>query len=460
MALTLKWSMKPHAIMRLALVVIPCIAEAQVPSGEITGTVDDSIHHRALRGAIVIATPAAVVVDSSFHVAVTDSGGAFTIAGLRGGRYVVTIEHPYFDSTRLGPPPVELALTGSGSRQIEIGTPSAATLRQRFCPALSTDSTYGGAVGAIQHVDGTPVSYGSVVFQWTEFEVDRTAMAIREQRHSSRARADSLGIYRACGLPVGRSLLIQAQGEETEYSGVIEEEIDETPILVRDFTIPRRTADAGLGNTLAVVGTVMTVSSRPIVSARVRLIGTGEEALTDSAGTFRLPGVHFGTEGIEIMALGYIPRRIRMNVGKGSMPVLIQLQPFARVLDSVHVVGSAVNPRREFDQRMRSGLGRYVTEEEIAEQHPFETTDLFRMLPHYSVEHPGGSNDAVIVSNHGSFLGHKCVMQVFVDGNPVKSIDANTVSPNAIHGIEVYDLLEAPAKYGAKDCGIVLIWSR
>ncbi len=76
-------------------------AAAQDASASLRGTVIDSIRRAPLVGATVIALRAATnaEADARDYSATTDARGKFAINALPPGLYMITVEHPWLDST-------------------------------------------------------------------------------------------------------------------------------------------------------------------------------------------------------------------------------------------------------------------------------------------------------------------------------------------------------------------------
>src|SRR5207342_1513889 len=116
----------------------------------------------------------------------------------------------------------------------------------------------------------------------------------------------------------------------------------------------------------------------------VHLFGTSRVAKTNADGEFRLADIPTGTQGFEVIALGYAPRRFRAEVSPDGSPMTVTMSKAAAVLDSIRITARRVqNGRRynEFDERSRLGHGRFITEAEVERKHPFVTTDLLRTMP-------------------------------------------------------------------------------
>jgi hypothetical protein len=439
---------------------VPAVAQSQ----RLAGTVTDSVHRTPLRDATVLATPVAPTRDTVFHSARTDAKGRFAIEGLQVGRYVVSVEHAFTDSIGLAVPPREVQVTAVGTTALALALPSVATLRLTLCDAAVKDTTLGVMLGVVRRGDGSTVSGANVVFGWTDVAVERSTLKTQMTRMTASAITDSLGVYRACGLPAGIALLVQAQSGANEQSGVVEEHIGEAGVLVRELVLGDSTserplasgADSGVVHGPGLVrGVVRGDRERPIANAQVHLFGTSRVAKTNAAGEFRLADIPTGTQGFEVIALGYAPRRFRAEVSANGAPMTVTMSKIAAVLDSIRVTARRIqNGRRynEFDERSRHGHGRYITEEEVERKHPFVTTDLLRMTPGVFVS--VGKDGQHVLSMR------RCSPQIFLDG-VASTMSLDEFPPSWIHGIEVYQISEVPAQYsGGGMCGAILVWSK
>ena len=113
---------------------------------------------------------------------------------------------------------------------------------------------------------------------------------------------------------------------------------------------------------------------------------------------------------------------------------------------------------REFEEhRKRSGFGTFLTEEDIERRHPFESSDLFRMIPGFRVS--GYGLDAQVQSSRGvtSIMG-PCSVNIVIDG--MAGQDINLIHPSSIGAMEVYRAGQpAPVQYDSR-CGVIVIWSK
>jgi Carboxypeptidase regulatory-like domain len=484
-------NVQPHLAIAIALAAaVPALAQAQ----RLVGTVTDSVHRAPLRNATVVATPIDASRDSVFHSARTDAKGRFELDSLALGRYSISIEHAFTDSIGLDVPSRIVAIAATGTTETALAFPSVATLRRTLCPAALTDTTLGVMLGVVRNADGSPAAGSRVVVGWSDLSTDRTTLAIKRDERTASTTADSLGVYRACGVPAAVTLLVQAQSG-SKQSGIINEQIGEAAVLVRDFTLGSEvdttggsvaaggasSGSAGLG---VVTGSVEGAHGEKISAARVTLVGTAHSASVDENGAFRFTGLPTGTQGFEVVALGYLPRRFRAEVTRDTRIGVVKLDKSVVVLDSIRVVARRRYDTRaypEFEERLRHRpIGRFVTEEMIDRQHPFLLSDMLRMMPGITM-HAAPNGDPILTCNRSSQVslvgllpknavqpgserrdenGSEALWMIYIDGVPDASADVNRLLPSAVHGMEVYHRNEAPAQYPTGICGAIVIWSK
>lgn len=477
-----------------ALAILFACAPAVAHPQRLVGTVTDSVHRAPLRNATVVATPMDASRDSVFHSARTDAKGRFELDSLRPGRYSISVEHAFTDSIGLDVPSRIVAIPATGTTETALAFPSVATLRRALCPAALTDTTLGVMLGVLRNADGSPAAGGRVVVGWSDLSTDRTTLAIKRDERTASTTADSLGVYRACGVPAAVALLVQAQSGSRQ-SGIINEQIGEAGVLVRDFTLGAEMDTTGgsvaAGGTSAgsagqgvVTGSVEGARGEKISAARVTLVGTAHSASVDENGAFRVTGLPTGTQGFEVVALGYLPRRFRAEVTRDTRIGVVKLDKSVVVLDSMRVVARRRYDTRaypEFEERLRRrALGRFVTEEMIEQQHPFLLSDMLRMMPGITM-HAAPNGDPILTCNRSSRVSlvgllksewipansekrdenaADALWKIYIDGALDGTSDVNRLLPSAVHGLEVYHRNEAPAQYPTGICGAIIIWSK
>lgn len=163
--------------------------------------------------------------------------------------------------------------------------------------------------------------------------------------------------------------------------------------------------------------------------------------------------------------------------GHTFFEVEIRLDPDAVLLTPLEVVGRSVDPSPFLDafrERVRTGLGVYITSSDIARRRPMYITDMLRGVPGVTLSMSGSGGRPVVQMARS--VGRSCSTRIFVDGmllNPtmmtptgpradVFRID-DIVSPGSVEGIEIYrGLSTIPPEFltGDSQCGVIAIWTR
>jgi hypothetical protein len=155
----------------------------------------------------------------------------------------------------------------------------------------------------------------------------------------------------------------------------------------------------------------------------------------------------------------------------------IRLDPDVVLLAPLAVVGRSAGPSpflEEFRERVKRGLGVYITRAQIERQQPMYVTDLLRDIPGVQLRAVGIGSRPVVAMGRSS--GRMCSARIFVDGmllNPtmmtpsgpradVFRID-DVVHPSSVEGIEIYrGMSTTPPEFltADADCGVIAIWTR
>lgn len=221
-----------------------------------------------------------------------------------------------------------------------------------------------------------------------------------------------------------------------------------------------------------VTGTVLDTTQLPLSEAVVELLGFGQTR-TNGAGEFRFTGVPSGAVILHVMKIGFQPvMKVIALAFADSVDLDVTLKPAAYQLATVviHRDSSYVMPDLTgFDRRRRSGMGHYITADEIAQRHATETSQLLSGVPGISV------NGGVVTTLRGVIsINSSCAsVVVLVDGvvmagdrNPFNhggaGFDINTIPPAFIKDIEVYaGPATTPVELATPSvCGLVAIWTR
>lgn len=459
-------------------------AQAQGPSrGVVEGTVIDSLSMRPLPGATVQLTRRETSDTSAIHsayAAITDARGRFRFDSVPSGRYVAGFFHESLDSLGLEAPLREVRVAARGPYRVSLALPSARTIITTLCGQAALSDTTGLLIGFVRHARTTAaVEQASVIIRWTRLVIGKERVSLEQPEVVARTRPN--GWYALCNVPVGWPIQLTA-ASGSDSSGVVETSavarqvaradlyVGESALVV--VTPTRAPADSMPGDSVSRRGParltviVRTAAGQPIPNAQVKVPVSTGAATTNESGIATLVDLPSGSQILDVRAIGYVPARQTVHLLLGDVAnqeavVLTNVQAF---LDTIRVSAQRVFSRdvTGFEQRKRTGFGRYIDRAEIDRQRPFRTTDLIRMMPSVYVE---PSTFGATVWMRG-ISGTRCRPAVYLDGvlfaAEFGDIDVLTI-PDELEAVEVYTrATQAPGMYADMrgGCGSVLLWSR
>ncbi len=211
----------------------------------------------------------------------------------------------------------------------------------------------------------------------------------------------------------------------------------------------------------------------------VTIAGRPIEGVTDDRGRFVYSSPRPGKVVMLVRRLGYNPGTLSVDVVAGDTArVTFAMTAVPQTLSTVAVrdTTNSLSPFLSgFDRRVanHAGSATYITRDEIDKRKPSLTTDLLRRVTAISLVDSSGVLVAVSrrmkkpVIRAGQ-LGDiaPCPLQVAVDGQLKEwGYAVNSISPEEIHGIEVYPgPATIPAEYASMrrdaNCGLLMIWTR
>jgi hypothetical protein len=447
----------------------------------IAGTVFDSIASAPLGGALV----QLVARDTPAWARTSTSGadGRFVIDSVPPGVYTLGYLHPRLDSLHVTPPVRTVQLPGADS-SVQLAIPSVATLARAACPDVSLaddEAIFMGRLRAAQ--TGAPVTAGIVSVRWWETIIDG---GVQQRRPVITAETDASGAFVICGVPVATPALVQGVAADGA-TGVVELEAPSSRLLLRDLrTAPveqssAAIADADTGADSAeriaseivpmrgmgrLRGAIRTTDGTPIANAQLQLRRTVGSTTSNADGSFELRELPIGTHTLEARAIGYAPLRQAVDIADGDTArIVFIMSPADVTLETVRVVGERAEPawKREFENRRRQGLGRFVDEATIARRDPSRVSDLLASLPGITIRAAGPfvSQQQLLMRSPSGGL---CVPDVIVDGQLVNisGIGVDTfVQASRLMGVEIYRSralrpFEFPTLRG---CGLIVLWT-
>ncbi|MEO8193005.1 MAG: carboxypeptidase regulatory-like domain-containing protein [Gemmatimonadales bacterium] len=464
---------------RLAAAQTPATTRA-APGATVSGVVRDSVAHTSLAGAVVQLVPA----DNSASfilTAVSDSLGRFTLGDVPDGRYKLGFIHPMLDSLGVEPPLRDVYVNDRRSVRADLGIPSPARIRAAICGTRPATDSGAVIVGVVRDArDGAPAAGVSVSAEW--FEVSFTPQGLVRRIPRLVATTGENGWFAICNVPSAGIVALHAS-RGTDSTDLIEVQVPAEGFLRRELYLgPARTViirDTALrvdslaraprrlntGN-IRLSGTVIAAArARPLAGAQVG-VADGPQTRTNASGEWTIIDAPAGTRMLEVRALGFYPERRPVDVVAGAPPIRVALSTLKAVLDTVRISASRIRYDRDrngFQQRRRSGFGRYLTQQDVARWRPIDTSDLFRLVPGVRVERSSNGFEKHILIR-GPF--GMCSPTVYVDDHAMNNFTADDidswVSPKDIAGIEIYTGAGVPAQFqqGLSGCGSIVIWTK
>jgi hypothetical protein len=462
------------------------------------GVVRDSTMNAAVAGAFV------ELAGTNFS-AFTDSLGEFTIAGVSPGNYTAEIRTDLLDSLgAVGRSTFDFARAGTSVR---LFVPGARELHVAMCGPAAIPGTV-ALIGGFTSPPGTKLpSSLRVVAEWNEGAESRLNWV--------RARADSSGRFRVCGLPRGIEVTLRSQSDSG--SGLATR-----PALVRldstsTFVHSALALEAGLVVGASFGGVVVADSTdEALAGAEIVLPGLNRLAVTGANGSFRFNDVPAGLHRVTIRRPGFAP--INSEIGFTENQSIDQRIVLGRAQTALAAVTITEAPsvNSSFDENRKLGLGKFLTRAELDKQ---PGKPLGMVLGAIGVASTGGQNawlvgkrapvrltplrvsvavsatntrrdtidtrmdcSRTVVSSVGDAcnatpddlrdVGYycprggeaatgircACYAQVYVDGRlmnrerPTEPFDINTVNADDIEGVEWYSSpSQTPARYSGLD---------
>lgn len=424
----------------------------------VSGVVYDSVARRPLAEATVQLIRANDLA-GAVRTAITDPLGSFMFSDVPDGRYLLGFLHPLLDSLGVEPPVREVVVVGDRPLTADVGIPSAERLLGAICGEQSARDSGAVIVGIVRDARShAPVAGAAVAAEWLEFSVWREGFTRRVQRAS--ATTTGTGWFSLCDVPSpGTTTLVASRGADS--TALVEVIISEEPVIRRDFYLGSAgTVAAGDGR---VSGTVAAINTGAPIAGALVVMTDGPEALTNERGKWTLVDVPLGTRTLEVRALGFYPERRAVNVFAGAPAVHVALSTLRAVLDTVRVTASRWRDehRLAFEARRRTGLGRYVTAEQIARRAPVNASDLFRGIA-------GLATDAGTIRlrrgdtdcSPSFYLNGVHISSMIRDDLTADDIDS-WVRPHEIAAIEVYgDVVPPQFQQTQLGCGAIAIWTK
>ena len=427
------------------LVFMPTVVSAQLMVG---GTITDSLTRAPLRNAtvqLISKTSSGFLRDAE-----SDSLGLYEIKDIPPGEYTIGFLHPLLDSLGIESP-LKTVRVDQRDVRVNLAIPSPQSLRRAICGTSQIAEESALIIGTVRNpVSGASITGASITAEWFDLTLGRDGISRRLQR--ANAKSSDVGSFALCNVP-SQGLAAISAVSGTDSTDVIEVQIPAEGFLRRDiFVGPRRSA-----SNPRISGVVTaTAGGRPLPGAVVSISG-GAEARANEKGEWTIEDAPSGTRMLEVRSIGFYPERRQVDVITNAPNVNVALLTFKAVLDTVRIIAGRVDPDKlGFQQRRRSGMGRFITPEDLRTHPVINTTDLFRRIP-------GVYLDSAIMMRGAFEL--RCQAAIYIDGQHMSFLTAEDIDswvpPKDIAGIEVYTN-QVPPQFspGLNGCGSIVIWRK
>ncbi|MBL0173592.1 MAG: carboxypeptidase regulatory-like domain-containing protein [Gemmatimonadaceae bacterium] len=446
---------------------------AQTPVARVSGFAFDSITMRPLPGALIQLV--AATDPTRVRSATSDERGAYAIDSVQVGTYLLGFFHPRLDSLGIEAPLQQVDIRTPGEIRAQVAIPSGRTLVARLCgPTIARDSL-GLFMGVVRSARGEALpAPARIRAQWTEVRLGPAGLERRSPTNI--VTTSPTGSFAICGIPVEGTFRTRAfVGGDS--SGFVELEAPRGGLLYRDIYVgaatkapesggaPRLSAPVLRGNG-ALRGVVRSATGQPVRDARLVMWGNGREDTTSASGQFAMQSIPSGTYTLESRAIGYLPKRIVVDVPDGSEGVAaLVMEAFVPTVDTMRIRANAnprINQLADFERRKRAGGGYFLDETQLARRNPMYNSDIFRMAPGTSIIPADMVGDRIMM--RGAAGGGSCVPAVFLNGMPVVNVDGNLdniVNPQQVRAVEIYSrTASVPIQFQSQNgCGSIVIWT-
>ena len=199
---------------------------------------------------------------------------------------------------------------------------------------------------------------------------------------------------------------------------------------------------------------------------RVTVTVNGTSVLTDVRGGFRLITGDIDTVTISLRHVGYEPIEARLTARNRQWDtVMVQLDAVAQRVSGVTVNESLTRSAlglRNFETRRASGIGTFITRQDIVARGASRLSDLLRSKRGVNVVR---GKVRFAAYNAGSRTT-SCQPDIWLDGTRSQGMEIDELPSNTVEAIELYPYFSSiPVEFqriGANTtpCGTIVVWTR
>lgn len=420
--------------------IAPTLLSGQ--TGSVSGIVFDSLSHAPL-------SDAAVFLWETSYQAATDEDGRFDIKGVPPGEYSILFFHTRLGEMGVSAGPRAIRVEADGVTEVELGTPSMATVMMSQCLMEDVPQGSGTVAGRVSDAaSGMQLGGATVTLSW------HPEGASQPEKIDTETGSD--GWYRVCGAPVDLPLLVSVdfygrQGPRREVR--VESGFAEASVVLMELRPSRisgtlRDRDSGLA----------------VEGAEAWIRGTYHRTITDGDGQFVFEQLPSGTYMLMTDHLAYGTKMDTLVVPDGQR-LLVEMMLDTRPIEIAPLTVTAEAAPVEIARR-RGGI--VVTKDDIDEvrQRSRDASDILRSLhiPGVLVRHMSNGTICVGYITGQVKMNQTGCVEMLIYINDVRATDADLalrLPPDAIERMVLYKPVEAGNLFGlGGGNGVWMIYTR
>ena len=422
------------------------------PTGTVTGTVYDSTTSTPLEGANVAVVGTSAMTES-------DEEGRFRLEDVPAGEHMVMFFHPRLGTLGVSGTGQQVVVAAGSVAEAYLAIPSRETILAGWCSIEEGvgDTSIGGFVTDV--ITGVPLPGAKV----TAF-AQHTGLLARRSKVAE-GRTGNSGEFRLCNLDGSLDLSVTAFFGTSETDHVA---VTRSGPQILDMSI--RIADP-----VSIAGTVLDhVTRAPLGGARVQLLGTAHDMLTDSAGRFGFADVPPGKQVIRTDQLGYATRTDSLTVfSREALGLEILLATEAIVLEPLVITGRSADPIYTTPGTRFSGLTEVQVDSIIHRVADLGSLVRASQMPGLSVRNVwvpdsfGMLREGLCIEiqrRRGGGMPNACNMvEVRINDGPVPEpmFFLRELNPTDIRWFQIITPLEAGFLYGDRGAnGVLLLYTQ